>query len=493
MTASLARADPIGGNGERGRSVHDPVTFQTRWLGRRLWEKQREIIRSVETNELTAVKGCHASGKTFVAAGMPLWWLARHTTGKVFTTAPTLRQVKLLWEEVALARRGQAIAQFLPEPTVQGLRIDEGRYGLGASSSRGVNVQGFHGSDVLIIADEAPGIEADIWDAIEGIRAGGRVRVLELGNPVIPSGHFYDSFTRARAIFNCISISAFDTPNLQDESTGLPLTIERLLSMPEEEIDVCAFRSLITRRWVRERYHVWGPNHPKYRSRVLAEFPSQSPYSVFALDWIERAKREPTAEELNVAHGGTIQVGIDVAGAGDDETALCARVNGIIIHQESWNDADPRGAVSRVLGELQHHRRYRLGIVAVDIVGIGYNFALHLADQGFPVLGFQAGARPMEPMLFTNCKAEAYFTAREWFKQGLVSGLTDEECEAQLTTIQYRETSRGLTEIESKEEMRKRGVPSPDRAEALIMAFCRIVPAEQRIEGDHYRVHISPF
>lgn len=459
-------------------------------LRRRLWQKQKEIARAVEQHPLVAVKGCHASGKTHVAAGMPLWWLTRFTTGKVFTTAPTLRQVKLMWEEIALARRNSEIEQLLPEPTVTGLRIDEGRYGIGASSSRGVNVQGFHGSDVLIIADEAPGIEADIWDAIEGIRAGGRVRVLEMGNPVIPSGHFYDSFHRARGIFHCISISAFDTPNLLDEVTGIPLTHETLLALPEERLDVTLFPSLITRRWVKERYQVWGPQHPKYRSRVLAEFPIHSPYAVFSPEWIERSKREPTPEELAAA--GTIQVGIDVAGAGDDETALCARVNGMIIRQESWPDADPRGAVCRVLSELQHHRRYRLGVVVVDIVGIGYNFALHLADQGFPVLGFQAGARPMEQMLYTNVKAEAYFCAREWFKQGLVSGLGDEECEAQLSTIQYRETSRGLTEIESKDDMRKRGVPSPDRAEALIMSFCHVVPAHQRVDVQDYRVNISP-
>jgi hypothetical protein len=69
-----------------------------------------------------------------------------------------------------------------------------------------------------------------MWDAIEGIRAGGNVRVLELGNPVIPSGHFYDSFTRNRSIYNCISISAFDTPNLHHPD-GRPVSEEELLAM----------------------------------------------------------------------------------------------------------------------------------------------------------------------------------------------------------------------------------------------------------------------
>ena len=131
--------------------------------------------------------------------------------------------------------------QLLPEPTSTGLDLGPSRYAFGASSSAGINIQGLHGSNVLIVADEAPGIESDIWDAIEGIRAGGNVHVLELGNPVIPSGHFYDSFTRNRSIYNCISISAFDTPNLQ-HLDGRPVTEEELLAMSPRNWPIVPFR-----------------------------------------------------------------------------------------------------------------------------------------------------------------------------------------------------------------------------------------------------------
>ncbi len=78
--------------------LRDPCAFQKHQLCRTLWQKQKEIIHAVETSPLVAVKGCHASGKTFAAAGLPLWWLVRYLTGKVFTTAPTLRQVKTILE-----------------------------------------------------------------------------------------------------------------------------------------------------------------------------------------------------------------------------------------------------------------------------------------------------------------------------------------------------------------------------------------------------------
>jgi phage terminase large subunit len=476
-------------------TILDPCEFSARWLHRRIWAKQREIAYSVARNPLTAVKGCHASGKTFVASGFPLWWMMRHKKSVAYTLAPTLRQVKTFWGEIALARTNGAanLRGALPEPTTTRLELAPNRYAQGASSSRGVNVQGIHGANVLLIGDEAPGIEADIWDAVEGMRAGGNVRVLIQGNPVVPSGYFYDAFTRGRNIWNCISISAFDTPNLQ-KPDGTPLTEEELLAMEPAELATEAFPALITRAWVRERLQMWGPKHPKYLARVLGEFPGDDPGSVFPLSWIERAKRDPTEDELKQARsGGTVQVGIDVAGAGADETVLTARVNGIILCQKFWPDADPRGPVSRELSEIKARRLgYPLASVVVDTVGIGYNFALHLADQGFPVYGCNAGARPIDSTQFANQKAEAHWTFRTWLQGNFVSQLLDEETAAQLSTIRYRENPRGLTEIESKDQRNKRGIPgSPDRAESLIMSYMRLVP---QVETRTYnrRVQISP-
>ena len=460
----------------------NPVKFQYHFLGRKLWAKQREILRSVYDNPLTAVKGCHASGKTFAAAGLPLSWLARYKTGKVMTTAPTLRQVKTFWRDVSVARSGGPARQLFPETTSIGLEIAPDRYAFGASSSAGVNIQGLHGSDVLIIVDEAPGVESDIWDAIEGIRAGGNVHQLELGNPVTPSGKFYDSFTKDRSIYNCISISAFDTPNLQHPD-GRAVTEAELQEMTPEEIAYKPFPSLVTRSWVRERLKVWGPKHPKYLARVLGEFPSDDPYSVFPLSWIERAKREPTPEEFTRSLGFPMQVGIDVAGAGADETVMTVRVGGIILEQEFWSEADPRGAVLRKLSGLTTAHKRPLGVVVVDIVGIGYNFALHLADFGFPVFGFNAGRSALDKEQFASRKAEAHWTLREYMRDNLISQLEDEETGAQLSTIRYRENSRGLTEIESKDERNARGIPgSPDRAESLVDAFMKTSTGERVVQ-----------
>ena len=84
-----------------------------------------------------------------------------------------------------------------------------------------------------------------------------------------------------------------------------------------------------------------------YRARVLGEFPEQSELSVYSLAWIERASHEP--EPLpDDGKVRLIQVGIDVAGPGEDETVLVARVGGVVIAQQAWSLPDPRGELSRL-------------------------------------------------------------------------------------------------------------------------------------------------
>jgi hypothetical protein len=76
--------------GQLAEAIRDPSRFAEVMLRVDLWAKQHEILQSVAKHPRTAVKACHASGKTFTAAVATLWWLLNHTRGIVVTTAPTL-------------------------------------------------------------------------------------------------------------------------------------------------------------------------------------------------------------------------------------------------------------------------------------------------------------------------------------------------------------------------------------------------------------------
>src|SRR5579864_816469 len=83
------------------RVVTDPVLFGTNVLGAQLWERQIEILHSIQNCRRTAIRSCHGVGKTYALAVAALWWLARYDDGIVLTTSSTFRQVKTqLWSEI---------------------------------------------------------------------------------------------------------------------------------------------------------------------------------------------------------------------------------------------------------------------------------------------------------------------------------------------------------------------------------------------------------
>jgi hypothetical protein len=151
--------------------LRDPVLFARHILGVSLWEREVEIVQSIQTQRRTAVKACHGVGKTFTLAVGTLWWLARYPEGIVLTTSPTQRQVRTqLWSEIhRLVERAK-----VPYPNLNTTRLDfrdHNNFALGFSTNQAENFQGYHGKQVLIIADEAPGIEPEIWDAVAGVMA----------------------------------------------------------------------------------------------------------------------------------------------------------------------------------------------------------------------------------------------------------------------------------------------------------------------------------
>jgi hypothetical protein len=434
--------------------LHDPVLFAEVMLGHDLWSTQHRILQSVAANQRTAVRGAHATGKTVAAVAAALWWITTRSDGVVLMTAPSQVQVeKQLGEQLRLAALGSYIEY--PQPTATELRLGPGRYILARSTNTGVRFQGLHGS-ILILVDEAPGVGVEIFHAIEGIRASGDVRVLLLGNPTVSSGIFYDAFTRDRERWSTISISAFDTPNLAG------LTLDQLLALPEDELDQNVRPYLATRRWVREKYDEWGPCNPLWQARVLGEFPVQSEDALFSLAWLEAAKNREGGD-------GPVVGGLDVAGPGSAETVLCVRRGPRVVLLKAWPNPDPRGEVIAALNPFKNE----IKTLNVDTVGIGHGMARHLSDLGFPVNDVNVGAASGDREKYVNLKAELHWGLRSLFEAGDVAELTDEQTIAQLASIRYSYNSRGQIVIESKEQAKKRGIKSPDRADALVLAFAQ--------------------
>ena len=469
----------------RSDELKTPCGFIKGALGHSLWEQQREIANDLTTQRRVAVKSCNASGKTYLSADLTLWWITTYPDGIAVTTAPTWTQVdQLLWGEIRNTVANPNTKIKYGDINQTEIKLGPKNYAIGISTNQSARFSGFHSDHVLIVMDEAEGILPQVWEAINGLRAGGKVVQLAIGNPLIVGGEYYDIFTTHRAGWKTHTISAFDTPNLKYTSLeyvdemGTLVTLghgKSLLEMTEEELDHNTRPYLCTRHWVRDMFDEWGPNHPYFQTRVLGEFPTQGDDALIPLSWLEKMK----LKEAKHRPEDKVRAGLDVAGPGEAETYLTVMKGDHLILGKGWPQADPRGEVVAALMPY----KMELESVNVDSIGVGWGMYQHLVDifdhksnsgaKTEIVHAVNVGLPARDDKKFANAKAEYFWNLRLRCQAGELLGLTDEKTIGQLAVIKYRQNSRGKIEIESKDELRKRGVKSPDRAESLMLCDAR--------------------
>lgn len=213
----------------------------------------------------------------------------------------------------------------------------------------------------------------------------------------------------------------------------------------------------------------WGKESSLYQIRVLGEFPSEAEDALIPLKLIEQAvERVPKAEDDGDS-GKLIEIGVDVARFGTDRTVICVRRGDQVVEINSFARQDTMQTVGTVIDSV---RRHSPSAVRIDEVGIGAGVVDRLREQRIRgVVGVNVGRRSTRPEHFANLRAELYDGLRERFQQGRISIPGDADLIGELTSLRYLFTSSGQIRLEGKEELRARGDRSPDRADALMLAF----------------------
>jgi len=428
---------------------NDPLTFVEKELGANLWSVQKHIIESLWTTRRTAVPACFASGKSFTAARVAMAWAATDPEAVVITTATTWTQVEqILWGEIRKAWVPTLPGKLLPK--YPEWSITPNNWARGISVSDPVNMQGFHEGRVLVIVDEAAGVEAPIFDAVEGLVAGGDSAVLLIGNPIESSGPFYEACQNPR--YDCIPISAFDTPNLNAPPGEIP------------------YPKLVTREWVEGRRSEWGEDDPRWISKVLGQFPSVGTRIVIPLAWFDAIPTEET--EFNPRT--ETQMGLDCARFGNDDSAICIRRGGQILHLERLH-----GANGPEVGGWAANRAREYGVNRImgDSGGLGGPILDFMRQAGLNVTDVNAGSKTSEPEEFVMLRDELWWGLRDRFRDASLSFSPNcshaelMKLRAQVSALFYDYDIRGRVKIESKEQAKKRGITSPDLADAACLAF----------------------
>ena len=473
-----------------------PVHFAANVLGVTPWGKQKQILNAIANKRFVAVRSCNGAGKTFTAAVVILWWLMSYDNAIVITTAPSERQVReILWRELRNL--------YIPVRDIIGgkltrtrLEFSPKRYAYGFSTNTEDRFQGFHSDNILVIVDEASGVDEFIYNAISGVTTSRNSKLLLIGNPHGYAGTFYDAFHKDRKQFETIHISAFDLPAFKDQG----ITEENIkdVEYPDpitDDTDVIpagntvfpaeagtqgninyadSLIGLSSPQWALDLFNRQGPQSSVYQTRVLGQFPEEADDTLIPLRDVEAAvkRNSPIPPDTKPV------MGVDVARFGNDKTVIIIRQGPRVIYIDELRKSDIVNTTGAVVTAAL---RYKVKDIIVDEIGVGAGVLDNLkADRRFNAQGLNGSNSPSNNEKYLNLRAEVFDGLRQRFADGDISMPNDPELISQLASLTYKYNARGQLQLESKDQIRSVGRQSPDKADAIALAFTSEIKTRPR-------------
>tara|TARA_R110002050_G_scaffold1416_2_gene10222 strand:- start:2624 stop:3586 length:963 start_codon:yes stop_codon:yes gene_type:complete len=282
-----------------------------------------------------------------------------------------------------------------------------------------------------MIVDEAKTVPDEISEAISRCQPS---RLLIMSSPGSTSGFFYRAFTKEASLWESFTVDAYQCPHI-----------------PES--------------WIEEQFVKYGKDHPLVRSMVFGEFMNVGEDTmVIPYNSLQQCMQNPPS------HIGKDKTAFCDFAAGGDENVLAIRVGNKIDKLISWKERNTMSAVGRFIMEFQRNGLKEQEIFA-DAGGLGIPMCDALAEAGWTVHRVNNGERAYDDKHYLNRGAEIWFKAARTIELNEIILPDDELLFAQMTTRKCKTNSKGKLQLESKDDMRSRGLPSPDRADAVLGAI----------------------
>lgn len=396
-----------------------------------------------------AVQSGHSLSKDWSGGIITLIWLLKYFgRGKVILTAPTDRQVReVMFGEIE--KQYAILSENHPEfkkSYLTGTKLDFGpqcfALGLTTKETGGLvgKFHGFKSENILIIVSEAQAVAHSTFLQTRGLLTSGNARILELGNPMVEYGDFYDHCTDPARGYHVIKLSCFDSPNVIAGKKIMPGVVEiEFVEMMRQEVR-------------------GDETDPEWQSRVLGEFPQQSMNAWIPLAKIRAAVGRKFVDEDDMRVGG-----LDTARKGADETVHCVLQGRTQVKQDCFKKVLTPETVGWARGLIEAEQ---LEAMAIDE---GYNPGVGdwLVHERMPVSFINFGAESPDER-FENFGTYMWFLLRNAFMDGEISIMDDPMLVSQLASRRVEMTPKGKRKLESKKESNQK---SPDRADALAMAW----------------------
>ena len=417
----------------------NPVGFVKEIIGAEPEPYQIEILEAIAEFNKVGWRSGHGVGKTTTLSWAVNWFLFTRINSKVITTASVWRQVeKILWSEIGkwLSHCANKIRERISfEPLKTHILIKPDWFATGESSDNPEKIEGFHADDILYIIDEGKAVPDKTYESIEGaLTTKGAKLVVASTPPPQKAGYFWGIFSHKIPGFKTFHTSCLDSAR-------------------------------VSKDWIEEKKAQWGVDSPVYQTRVLGEFPDITEDMLIPLKLIEDA----ITREIELPEGAKREMGIDVARFGSDKSVFIIRYGSKVIDIIKTGKEDTMQTAGRAANFIKEHS---LDKVKVDVIGVGAGvFDRLYEDFGDKIVAVNVAEKSNDSEMYSNLRAQLFWELRQRFLDKDVGLPDDEELTGQLSNIKYKYNSRGQLVIESKEDMKKRGLPSPDCADSLMLCF----------------------
>lgn len=436
-----------------------PALFAHEVLGAKPTPQQWEASAAIVKKRRVSIRSGHGTGKSTFMAWCVLWFLSCYFPAKVPATAPTAHQLEdVLWSEIAKWHRTMAVrfpalaAQF--KWSAGAFRMDSApneSFSVARTSrpERPEALQGFHSEHILFLIDEASGVPDNVFEVAEGALSTDGAFVVMAANPTRQSGYFFDSHHKMRGAWAALHWDGEKSP-------------------------------MVSRTYIENMEKKYGRQSPVFKVRVKGDFVG-APDGVISLELCELAK----IREVAVIPSARVVWGVDVARFGDDSSALAKRKgNHQLAPVVEWWGKDTMQTAGLIKAEWdQTAAADRPAAINVDVIGIGAGVVDRLKELSLPVMGVNVAeaeaVNEFKERQFNRLRDELWWKGREWLEAKDCRMCDDDETIAELTTPTYSILSNGLIKIEGKPELKKRGVKSPNRADAWLLTFADLgAPAD---------------
>lgn len=405
---------------------------------------QVEFLEAISRGERKiSVRSGHGVGKSTVASWAMIWYMLTRGPAKIVVTAPTSSQ---LYD--ALFAELKRWVKELPNAWGDRLEVKTDRIEMRAApqesfisarTSRAEQpeaLQGVHSDHVMLVADEASGIPESVFEAAAGSMSGHNAVTILLGNPTKSSGFFFDTHNRLKDEWWTRRVSCYDSKRVSDA-------------------------------YIKDMASRYGEESNAFRVRVLGEFPRTDDDTLIGVELVDSAFHR----DVETTDTQTVW-GLDVARFGTDATALAKRKGNSVTEIRKWRGLDLMQTTGAVVAEYEAMKPEDRPVeILVDSIGLGAGVVDRLRELNLPARGINVAESPAMGTIYVNLRAELWGKMKAWLEKRDCKIPKDESLLAELVSPRYSFNSNGKMKLESKDEMRKRGIGSPDMADALALTF----------------------